>query len=154
MEKRKVTMDRDKYALELLNVEKELSEDPSTQMSACILDKNGKVLALGHNHSPKGFDDMPWAREDEDEMKTKYLYVVHAERDVIANAAKNGVNLKGSTIYILNFPCNNCALEIVNFGISEVVYVKDNYKDAAFTKAAKLILQRAGVKVRRVNYIF
>lgn len=148
MQKRDMTLTKDEYFIALLNVEKELSEDPSTQMSAAI-EKNGKLISLGHNHSPKGFIDMPWNRTSEDPLESKYLYVVHAERDAIANAANMGIDIKGATMYVLNFPCNECAIEIVNFGIVEVVYVTDNYKDADFTKAAKVILEKAGVKCRQ-----
>lgn len=142
---RKKTLTKDEYFISLLNIEKELSEDPDTQMSACLVDKNGELIALGHNRAPYGFDDMPWNRKSDDPLNVKYLYVVHAERDVISKAAKKGANLEGTTMYVLNFPCNECAIEIVNFGISEVVYVTDNYLDADFTKAAKIILEKASV---------
>lgn len=149
MQKREVTLTKDDYFISLLNVEKQLSEDPSTQMSACIASCDGRLLALGHNRAPYGFFDMPWDKDKKDELLTKYPYVVHAERDAISKAIKNGSNITGSTIYILNYPCNQCAIEIVNFGITEVVYVNDSYSNANFTKAARIILERAGVKCRK-----
>ena len=147
--RRNITLTKDEYFIALLNIEKELSEDPGTQMSAGIASKDGELIALGHNRAPAGFSDMPWNREADSSLDTKYLYVVHAERDVIAKAAKKGANLEGTTLYVLNFPCNECAIEIVNFGIKEVIYVTDNYPDKEFTKAAKLILEKAGVKTRQ-----
>lgn len=147
--KRNPTLTKDQYCMKLIEVEKELSEDPGTQMGACIVDKNGILISLGHNRSPKGFDDMPWNKESDNPLYNKYLYAVHAERDAIANACRQGKSVEGATIYISNFPCNECAIEIVNFGISEVVYVTDNYANADFTKAAKLILEKAGVVTRQ-----
>lgn len=149
MPKRERTLTKDEYFIALLFVEKELSEDPSTQMSACIASKDGKLISLGHNHSPKGFENMPWEKDNLDSLKNKYLYVVHAERDAISNALNLGVNLAGSTIYIRNFPCNECAIEIVNAGITELVYVNNNYPDADFTLAAKKILEAAQINCRQ-----
>lgn len=141
---------KDEIVFEFLELVKSFSEDPSTKMGACIVTVDNKVV-YGYNRAPKGFLDMPWDREADDPLKTKYPFVVHAERDAVARAAKKGINLEGATIYISNFPCNECALEIVNFGISEVVYINDNYRDKTFTKAAKIILEKAGVKCRQYN---
>ena len=56
------------------------SKDPSSQVGACIVSPENKILSLGYNGMPIGCDDdaMPWEREGEP-LNTKYMYVCHAE---------------------------------------------------------------------------
>ena len=100
----------DDYFFEMLEVEKRLSEDPNTQMSACIVNEDKSVIILGHNHSPNGFSNMPWGKTEENELDTKYPYVIHAELDAITKAIKNGITTAGKKMYILNYPCNKTLL--------------------------------------------
>ena len=97
------------------------SKDPSSQVGACIVSPENKILSLGYNGMPIGCDDdaMPWDREG-DPLDTKYMYVCHAELNAILNSAHN--NLKGARVYVTLFPCNECAKAIIQSGISEVVY--------------------------------
>ena len=87
------------------------SKDPSSQVGACIVSPEYKILSLGYNGMPIGCDDdaMPWEREG-DPLDTKYMYVCHAELNAILNSAHN--NLKGARVYVTLFPCNECAKEI------------------------------------------
>ena len=84
------------------------SKDPSSQVGACIVSPENKILSLGYNGMPIGCDDdaMPWDREG-DPLDTKYMYVCHAELNAILNSAHN--NLKGARVYVTLFPCNECA---------------------------------------------
>ena len=97
------------------------SKDPSSQVGACIVSPENKILSLGYNGMPIGCDDdaMPWEREGEP-LNTKYMYVCHAELNAILNSAHN--NLKGARVYVTLFPCNECTKAIIQSGISEVVY--------------------------------
>lgn len=63
------------------------SKDPSTQVGACIVDPRKRVVGIGYNGFPTGCSDdiLPWARTAEDELDTKYPYVVHAEVNAILN---------------------------------------------------------------------
>ena len=99
------------------------SKDPSSQVGACIVSPENKILSLGYNGMPIGCDDdaMPWDREG-DPLDTKYMYVCHAELNAILNSAHN--NLKGARVYVTLFPCNECAKAIIQSGISEVVPVR------------------------------
>ena len=94
------------------------SKDPSSQVGACIVSPENKILSLGYNGMPIGCDDdaMPWEREG-DPLDTKYMYVCHAELNAILNSAHN--NLKGARVYVTLFPCNECAKAIIQSGISE-----------------------------------
>ena len=78
------------------------SKDPSSQVGACIVSPENKILSLGYNGMPIGCDDdaMPWEREG-DPLDTKYMYVCHAELNAILNSAHN--NLKGARVYVTLF---------------------------------------------------
>jgi len=88
------------------------SKDPSSQVGACIVSPENKILSLGYNGMPIGCDDdaMPWEREG-DPLNTKYMYVCHAELNAILNSAHN--NLKGARVYVTLFPCNECTKAII-----------------------------------------
>jgi dCMP deaminase len=104
------------------------------------------ILTTGYNGFPQGCsdDEFPWDREGE---ITKYPFVVHAELNAILNAS--GKSLRGSRLYVALFPCNECAKAIIQAGVSEVVYLSDKYADTPATKASKMMLQAAGVTLRR-----
>lgn len=120
------------------------SKDPSTQVGACIIDEDKKILATGYNGAPRGIDDedFPWSREG-DFLDTKYAYVCHAELNAILNATKE--NLKNCTIYVALFPCNECAKAIIQSGIKRVVYLSDKYMEVPAFIASRRILEMAKI---------
>ena len=89
------------------------SKDLSTQVGACIVDKNNRIVSIGYNGFVNGCsdEDFPWEREG-DFLQTKYPYVVHAEQNAILNA--RGKSLEGCSIYVNLFPCHDCARNIIN----------------------------------------
>ena len=123
------------------------SKDPSTKVGACIVSSANKVLSLGYNGMPTGCKDeeMPWGKCDEDELNTKYPYVVHAELNAILNADKD---IRGSKVYVTLFPCNECAKAIIQSGIKEVIYLSDKYSSSNASKASHFLFEKAGVKLR------
>ena len=125
------------------------SKDPSTQVGACIVSAEHKILSMGYNGFPMGCsDDMfPWNREGED---NKYFYTTHSELNAILNY--RGGSLEGATIYVTLFPCNECAKAIIQSGICEVVYDSDKYADTASVIASKKMLKAAGVTLRRYEH--
>lgn len=124
------------------------SKDPNTQVGACIVDDDDRILSTGYNGFPYGCSDdsFPWSREGEAEA-TKYPYVVHAELNAILN--NRGKNLSGARIYVALFPCNECAKAIIQCGIKEVIYLSDKYATSPMTRASRRMLTAAGVKLRR-----
>ncbi len=138
----------DQYFMGIALLSAERSKDNNTQVGACIVDKNNKILSVGYNGMPTGCndDEMPWDREGEF-LDTKYAFVCHAELNAILNY--NGGSLDGATLYVTLFPCNECAKAIIQKGIKEVVYVSDKYADSPATIASKKMLDMAGVNVRR-----
>ena len=138
----------DEYFMGVALLAAERSKDPSTQVGACIIDNNNRIISTGYNGFPKGCsdDEFPWNREGED---TKYPYVVHAELNAILNA--NGRDLRGSRVYVALFPCNECAKAIIQSGVKEVVYLSDKYANTPGTMASKRMLAAAGVKCTQLK---
>ena len=126
------------------------SKDPSTQVGACIIDSDNRILSTGYNGFPQGCsdDEFPWNR-DEALGETKYNYVVHAELNAILNAS--GKKLAGAILYVGLFPCNECAKAIIQSGIKEVVYLSDKYHNTQAMTASRKMLDSAGIKYRQIK---
>jgi dCMP deaminase len=109
------------YFLNIAEQVKLKSKDESTQIGAVIVGEDKEVLSTGYNSFPRGLDDSIKERQERPE---KYFWMEHAERNAIYNAARIGVSLKNSTIYLTSgLPCMDCARGIVNSGI-KTVYCK------------------------------
>ncbi len=93
--KREDYINWDEYFMGIALLTAMRSKDPNSQVGACIVSPENKILSLGYNGMPIGCDDdeMPWEREGEP-LNTKYMYVCHAELNAILNSAHN--NLKGA----------------------------------------------------------
>ena len=140
----------DDYFMGVALLAAQRSKDPSTQVGACIIDSDNRILSTGYNGFPQGCsdDDFPWNR-DEKCGETKYQFVVHAELNAILNA--RGKLLQDSKIYVGLFPCNECAKAIIQAGVSEVIYLSDKYHDTPSTKASRRMLEAAGVKLTQLK---
>lgn len=126
------------------------SKDPSTQVGACIVNSEKRILSMGYNGMPRccSDDEFPWGK-DENPLDSKYLYVCHAELNAILNCASG--NVRGCTVYTTLFPCNECAKAIIQSGIAEVVYMSDKYSESDSVLASKRMFTTAGVKFREYN---
>lgn len=101
------------------------SKDPDTQNGSIIVDDENYVLGWGYNGPPRQIndDDVDWGRP------FKYPYMKHAEQNAISRAREGKRSVKDSTIYITGFPCSVCMLDIVDAGISKVIYFPYKPKD-------------------------
>lgn len=142
----------DEYFMAIAKLSSMRSKDPSTQVGACIVSNDNRILSIGYNGAPNGFNDekFPWGREG-NPLETKYLYVVHAERNAILNYRGSRKDLENSKIYVDLFPCNECAKEIIQAGIKEVVYLSDKYADTDETIASKKLLDSCNVQYRKID---
>ena len=124
------------------------SKDPNTQVGACIVSADHKILSMGYNGLPTGCsdDEFPWGREG-DPLENKYLFTTHSELNAILNY--RGGSLEGSTIYVSLFPCNECAKAIIQAGIKRIVYDSDKYDGTPSVIASKRMLTAAGVKLQK-----
>lgn len=136
----------DDYFMSVAQLTAKRSKDPSTQVGACIANKQNKIVATGYNGMPNGIDDdiVPWDKEGSF-MDTKYAYVVHAELNAILN--RTLVDQDSCRLYVTLFPCNECAKAIIQAGIKHVIYQSDKHMDRDSTKAAKRIFEMAQIKI-------
>lgn len=103
--KREDYLSWDEYFMGIAKLSALRSKDPSTQVGACIVDCNNRILSIGYNGTPNGFNDenFPWNREGSP-LETKYLYVVHAERNAILNYRGSKKDLENAKLYVDLFP--------------------------------------------------
>ena len=144
--KRKDYISWDEYFMGIALLSSQRSKDPNTQVGACIVSSDNRILSIGYNGAPRGLDDdtMHWDREGSF-LDTKYAYVCHGELNAILNYRGN---LEGSKIYVALFPCNECAKAIIQCGIKEVIYCSDKYSNTDSTIASKRMFDMAGITYR------
>lgn len=149
MSKRANYIDWDEYFMGVAILSAKRSKDPGTQVGACIVTPDKRIVGVGYNGLPAGCsdDEFPWDREG-DFLNSKYAYVCHAELNAILNSTKT---LKGCTIYVDLFPCNECAKSIIQSGISEIVYLSDKYDNTDSNIASKKLLNAANIKLRQLD---
>ena len=140
----------DEYFMGIALLSAKRSKDPSTQVGACIINKDKRIIAIGYNGFPKGCEDdeFPWGKSDSNPLNTKYPYVVHAELNAILNSIQK---LKGCRIYVSLFPCHECTKAIIQSGIKEIIYEDDKYSGSESDRAAKRMLEVAHVTYRKID---
>ena len=138
----------DEYFMGIAILSGQRSKDPNTQVGACIVNNENKIMSVGYNGLPCGCndDEFPWER-DGAMLETKYPYVCHGELNAILNSG--GHSLNGCKIYVGLFPCNECAKAIIQSGIREIIYISDKYSKTDSVIASKRMLDSAGVKLRK-----
>lgn len=140
----------DEYFMGIALISSFRSKDPNTQVGACIVDKNNKIIGIGYNGLPIGCsdDDFSWENTG-DFLNTKYPYICHAELNAILNSI--GKELEGCKIYSTLFPCNECAKAIIQSGIKEVIYLSDKYSNTESVKASKIMFEKAKIKYNELT---
>ena len=131
----------DEYFMGVAKLASMRSKDPSTQVGACIVDKDNYILSVGYNGFPLGCDDeeFPWARTG-GTLDTKYAFVAHADLNAILNSKTGDL-----------FPCNECTKALIQKRVGKVVYFDDKYHDTDSTRAARKMLDAAGVVYEQYN---
>ena len=121
----------DEYFMGVAKMSAMRSKDPNTQVGACIVSNDNKILSMGYNGFPIGCsdDEFPWAREGE-EIDIKYMYIAHGELNAI-------LNYRGGSL--------DNAKTIIQSGIKTVVYENDKYADTAAVLASKRMFKAAGI---------
>lgn len=145
--KRKDYISWDEYFIGIALLSGKRSKDPSTQVGACIVDKDNRILSIGYNGLPRGLsdDEISWKTEGSfNEIRDPYI--CHAELNAILNF--RGTTLEGSRIYVDLFPCYECAKAIIQSGIKEIIYLRLRNPDSDKYKIAKKMLNNADVECR------
>ena len=140
----------EEYFMGLAHLSGLRSKDPNTQVGAVIVDENNRVVSIGYNGFPSGVsdDEFPWGREG-GVLDTKYAFVVHAELNAILNSQRS---VRGCSLYVSLFPCNECAKAIIQAGIKRIIFESDKYDGADTNIASKRILRAAGVELVRISH--
>ena len=99
--------------------------------------KEKMIISDGYNGTPSGFENVC-----EDENNLTKPYVLHAEANAITKLARSSNNSDGSTLYVTDSPCIECAKLIIQAGIKRVIYCRE-YR---LTDGVDL-LRRAGIEV-------
>lgn len=150
-EKRTDYLSWDEYFMSVAYLASMRSKDPNTQVGACIVDSNNKILSMGYNGFPVGCsdDEFPWNRDGEP-YDSKYFYVTHSELNAILNY--RGGSLEGAKLYVTLFPCNECAKACIQVGIKTIVYDSDKYSGTPSDLASKRMLDAAGVRYYKYSH--
>ena len=148
-EKRTDYISWDEYFMGVAFLSAQRSKDPSTQVGACIVSKDNKILSMGYNGLPWGCsdDEFPWEKTDNTPDHSKYFYSTHSELNAILNY--RGGSLEGTKLYVTLFPCNECAKAVIQSGIKTIIYDCDKYADTDGVIASKRMLDAAGVEYRK-----
>ena len=126
------------------------SKDPSRGVGCIIVSPERQVCATGFNGLPSGVEDLP----ERLERPTKYDLICHAEMNAIIQCARHGLSPVGATIYTSFSPCINCALAIVQAGITEVVTCELTENDQQWVESidkAVAVFHEAGLRYRRID---
>lgn len=90
----------------------------STQVGAVLVGSGGEVRLTAYNGPPRGVEDLPARRE----RPAKYLYASHAEANLVAFAAREGIRTSECSVYVTHMPCASCARTLIQAGVAEVIY--------------------------------
>ena len=133
IKKREDYISWDEYFMGVAMLSGMRSKDPNSQVGACIVSNDNKILSMGYN----------------DPLENKYLFTTHSELNAILNY--RGGSLEGAKLYVSLFPCNECAKAIIQAGIKTVVYDCDKYEHTPSVIASKRMLDAAGVRYYKYN---
>ena len=144
-EKRKDYLEWDEYFMAIAKLSAMRSKDPSTQVGACIVSNDNRILSIGYND-----EKFPWGRDGKN-LDTKYPYVCHAELNAILNYRGSKKDLEDARIYVDLFPCNECAKIIIQSGIKEVIYLSDKYANSENNIASRKLFDECGVQYNKIK---
>ena len=112
-----------------LNIARELasaSKCVSKQVGAVIV-RDGRILSTGYNGTPPSYTNCcdHWNNEyTQEHHEWSQTYEIHAEMNAIIWAAREGISIKGATIYVTLEPCSQCSKNVIASGIKRIVYEK------------------------------
>ena len=142
------------YFFDLCETVSRKSKDTSTKVGAVIVNSGNSIISTGYNGFPIGVNDSVSTRYERPE---KYYWTAHAEENAIAFAARNGVSLKGATLYVNRMrPCTRCTRLIIQAGITSVFVLQD-VPEATIERwkedntIADAMMNEAGVTIKIFN---
>jgi len=131
-----MTKERVSWETYFMNIAKEVSTRSTCDRKhvGAVIVRDKTLLSTGYNGSIKG---LPHCNDAGCEMVDGHcIRTSHAEANAIVQAAKNGVKIDGSEIYVTASPCYNCFKLIANSGI-KVIFYNELYRDERIKNRAK-----------------
>lgn len=89
-----------------------------TQVGAALVGPDREVRLTAYNGPPKGVEDRP----DRRERPFKYLFASHAEANLVAFAAREGISTRDCLVFVTHHPCSSCARSLIQAGVKAVIY--------------------------------
>lgn len=89
----------------------------------CVIVKDNRILSTGYNGFLPGFCHESIVVDNHEQA------TVHSEQNAVCYAAKHGINIRDSCVYISHFPCINCFKVLVSAGIKKIYYYHDYKND-------------------------
>ena len=120
----------------------------TTKVGAVLVGPEGEIRLTAYNGPPRGVEDRP----ERFERPAKYLYASHAEANLIAFAAREGIRTAGCTVYVTHHPCSSCARTLIQSGVQRVVVGEGTTQMPIeeFSAAAEMF-REAGVEIHRID---
>ncbi|MCS7259148.1 MAG: cytidine/deoxycytidylate deaminase family protein [candidate division WOR-3 bacterium] len=145
----KTRLNWDEYFLKIAGVVAERSTCMRRKVGA-VLVRDKRILATGYNGAPRGLLHCAQVGCLRKKLKIKpgerieICRGIHAEQNVLVQAAFFGIPVEGATLYTTHSPCVSCAKLLINAGVKEIV-IKNKYPD----KLAKSLLKEANIKITK-----
>jgi dCMP deaminase len=141
----------DEYFLKVAMLVSERATCPRMHCG-CVLVKDKQILSTGYNGSIPGDDHCEEAGclvVDNHCVRT-----IHAEMNAILQCSSHGISTQGSTAYVTNMPCTNCAKALITAGIKQVVIFSDYHDTMAenFFQKAKVRIKRLDIPDKEIKY--
>lgn len=138
------------YFMGLALLSAKRSKDPNTQVGACIVNQEKRIVGIGYNGFPQGIsdDEFPWENNQEDDLGNKYPYVCHAELNAILNAKRD---ISDCYMYVTLFPCNECCKAIIQSQIKHIYYLEDRGFNSTSEQASKKMLDSVGISYTKID---
>jgi dCMP deaminase len=98
----------------------------------CVIVKNDTIIGIGYNGMPSGWDNKCEDDVYVDDMHVQLVTkseVIHAEANALAKVTRSTNSSEGASIFVTHAPCMDCAKQIYQAGISEVIFKHLNLKN-------------------------
>lgn len=121
----------------------------STKVGAALIGPDDEVCLTAYNGPPKGVEDRP----ERFERPAKYLYASHAEANLIAFAARRGIQTDGCAVVVTHMPCAACTRTLIQAGIKRIHYGNGTFQNMdEQLPATEAMCREAGVAFYRYPF--
>jgi dCMP deaminase len=136
--------------IKMTNIVSEESDDGNRKVG-CVIVKGDTIISYGSNTIPEKVKKLKSRKEKPD----KYYWIGHAERNAICDAAKKGISTDDTEMYCSYYPCSDCAISIIQAGISKLYTSKpdfNHHKWGESWKRSKKMFEESGVVIEFVKF--